>query len=324
MTRVVRIHSYGGPEVLSVEEAEIGDPGPGQVRLKQDGMAVHYADTMLREGKYFLKPELPATVGLDGAGTVEAVGPGVTAFKPGDKACYLFSLGAYSETRLIEASALMKVPDGIGTKNIAGTLLRGMTAQYLLRQCYRVSAGDTVLVHTAAGGMGTLLCQWVKHLGATVIGTVGSDDKAEIARASGCDHVINSRTQDFAAEVGRITGGEGAAVVFDAIGRDAWAGNVAALRPTGYLVNYGHMSGLLAPIDPMELNKKSLFFAKVSLPHFMRTPERKRAMADDVFGAIKAGVLDVSISREYRLADVAEAQADLAGRRTTGSIVLVP
>ncbi len=324
MARVVRIHSFGGPEVLSVEDAAVGDPGPGQVRLKQAGMAVHFADTMLREGKYFLKPDLPAVIGLDGAGTVEAVGAGVAAFRPGDRACYLFNLGAYAETRLIDADALMPVPDGVDPRNIAGTLLRGMTAQYLLRQCYPVAAGDAVLIHTAAGGMGTLLCQWAKHLGATVIGTVGSDDKAGIARDSGCDHVINSRTQDIAAEVGRITGGEGVAAVFDAIGPDVWAANVAALRPTGYLINYGHMSGPLAPIDAMELNRKSLFFAKVSLPHFMRTPERKRAMAKDVFDAIRAGVLDISVSREYPLEDVARAHEDLTSRRTTGSIVLVP
>ena len=324
MTRVVRIHAFGGTDVLSVEDDEIGAPGPGQVLLAQAGMAVHFADTMLREGKYFLKPQLPAVIGLDGAGTVEAVGPGVTAVKPGDAVCYLFNLGAYAERRLIDADALMPVPAGVEVKHMAGTLLRGMTAQYLLRQCYRVGPGDAVLIHTAAGGMGTLLCQWAKHLGALVIGTVGSDDKAALAHASGCDHVINSRTGDIAAEVDRITGGEGVAAVFDAIGKDVWAANVAALRPTGYLVNYGHMSGLLAPIDAMELNRKSLFFAKVSLPHFMRTPDRKRAMAAEVFDAIRDGVLDISVSREYPLADVARAHDDLAARRTTGSIILVP
>ncbi|NBP73217.1 MAG: quinone oxidoreductase [Alphaproteobacteria bacterium] len=324
MTKVVRIHEFGGSDVLSIEDDDIGAPGPGEVLLDQKGMALHYADTMLREGKYFLKPELPAVVGLDGAGVVEAVGDGVTDFKPGDTACYMFNLGAYAEKRVIAADALMPVPDGIDPKNLAGTFLRGMTAQYLLRQTYRVQSGDTVLVHTAAGGMGSLLCQWAKALGATVIGTVGSDDKKAVATASGAAHVVNSRTEDIAAAVNDITGGEGVAAVYDGIGKDVWDANVAALRPTGYLVNYGHMSGLLDPIDPMQLNSKSLFFAKVSLPHFMRTPEAKRAMAEDVFAAIADGILDISVSREYALDDIVQAQEDLVARKTTGSVIIVP
>jgi NADPH2:quinone reductase len=324
MTKVVRIHEFGGSDVLSIEDDDIGAPGPGEVLLDQKGMALHYADTMLREGKYFLKPELPAVVGLDGAGVIEAVGDGVTDFKPGDTACYMFNLGAYAEKRVIAADALMPVPDGIDPKNLAGTFLRGMTAQYLLRQTYRVQSGDTVLVHTAAGGMGSLLCQWAKALGATVIGTVGSDDKKAVATASGAAHVVNSRTEDIAAAVNDITGGEGVAAVYDGIGKDVWDANVAALRPTGYLVNYGHMSGLLDPIDPMQLNSKSLFFAKVSLPHFMRTPEAKRAMAEDVFAAIADGILDISVSREYALDDIVQAQEDLVARKTTGSVIIVP
>jgi NADPH2:quinone reductase len=324
MTKVVRIHEFGGSDVLSIEDDDIGAPGPGEVLLDQKGMALHYADTMLREGKYFLKPELPAVVGLDGAGVVEAVGDGVTDFKPGDTACYMFNLGAYAEKRVIAADALMPVPDGIDPKNLAGTFLRGMTAQYLLRQTYRVQSGDTVLVHTAAGGMGSLLCQWAKALGATVIGTVGSDDKKAVATASGAAHVVNSRTEDIAAAVNDITGGEGVAAVYDGIGKDVWDANVAALRPTGYLVNYGHMSGPLDPIDPMQLNSKSLFFAKVSLPHFMRTPEAKRAMAEDVFAAIADGILDISVSREYKLDDIVQAQDDIVARKTTGSVIIVP
>jgi NADPH2:quinone reductase len=324
MTKVVRIHEFGGSDVLSIEDDDIGAPGPGEVLLDQKGMALHYADTMLREGKYFLKPELPAVVGLDGAGVIEAVGDGVTDFKPGDTACYMFNLGAYAEKRVIAADALMPVPDGIDPKNLAGTFLRGMTAQYLLRQTYRVQSGDTVLVHTAAGGMGSLLCQWAKALGATVIGTVGSDDKKAVATASGAAHVVNSRTEDIAAAVNDITGGEGVAAVYDGIGKDVWDANVAALRPTGYLVNYGHMSGPLDPIDPMQLNSKSLFFAKVSLPHFMRTPEAKRAMAEDVFAAIADGILDISVSREYALDDIVQAQEDLVARKTTGSVIIVP
>lgn len=324
MAKVVRIHAYGGTEVLKIEQDETGAPGPGEALIAQEGMAVHFADTLLREGKYFLKPDLPAVIGLDGAGIVEAVGPDVAGIKPGDAVCYLFNLGAYADRRVVPVDALMRVPDGLAPKNVAGTFLRGMTAQYLLRQTYRVQPGDTILVHTAAGGMGTLLSQWAAHLGATVIGTVGSDEKVEIARNAGCAHVINSRTEDVGARAQELTGGEGVAAVYDAIGLDMWEANIAALRPTGYLVNYGHMSGLLPPIDAMALNAKSLFFAKVSLPHFMRTPEAKRAMADDVFTAMTEGVLDTAISREYPLDDVAQAHDDIANRRTTGSVVLVP
>ena len=206
MTKVVRIHEFGGTDVLSIEDDEIGAPGPGEVLLDQKGMALHFADTMLREGKYHLKPELPAVVGLDGAGVVEAVGDGVTDFKPGDSACYMFNLGAYAEKRIIAAEALMPVPAGVDPKNLAGTFLRGMTAQYLLRQTYRVRSGDTVLIHTAAGGMGTLLCQWAKALGATVIGTVGSDDKkdiASVATISAADATVGEVIADAIDKVGK-------------------------------------------------------------------------------------------------------------------------
>ena len=324
MSKVVRINEFGGPEVLRIEDEEVGAPGPGEVLLQQTGMAMHCADTMLREGKYHLKPDLPSAIGLDGAGIIEAVGDGVENFKPGDAVCYLFNLGAHAERRVMAADALMPVPEGIDPKDIAATFLRGMTAQYLLRQTYRVQGDDTILVHTAAGGMGTLLCQWAKALGATVIGTVGSDDKASIATAAGADHVINSRTGDIAGAVDEITGGEGVAAIYDGIGRDVWEANIAALRPTGYLVNYGHMSGVIDPIDPMQLNSKSLFFAKVSLPHFMLTPEAKRAMADDVFGAIADGALDISVSQEYKLTDIRQAHEDIVARKTTGSVVIVP
>ena len=324
MSKVVRINEFGGPDVLRIEDEDVGAPGPGEVLLQQTGMAMHFADTMLREGKYHLKPDLPSAIGLDGAGIIEAVGEGVESFKPGDAVCYLFNLGAHAERRVMAADALMPVPEGLDPRNIAATFLRCMTAQYLLRQTYCVQAGDTILVHTAAGGMGTLLCQWAKVLGATVIGTVGSDGKAVIATAAGADHVINSRTGDVAGAVHDITDGGGVAAVYDGIGRDVWEANIAALRPTGYLVNYGHMSGIIEPIDPMQLNSKSLFFAKVSLPHFMPTPEAKQEMADDVFGVIADGALDISVSQEYKLADIRQAHEDIVGGKTTGSVVIVP
>ena len=324
MSKVVRIYEFGGTDVLRIEDDEVGLPGAGEVLLRQEGMALHFADTMLREGKYHLKPDLPAVIGLDGAGVIEAVGVGVTSFKPGDLACYIFNLGAYAEKRLIAADALIPVPEGLNTKNLAGTFLRGMTAQYLLHQVYKVGPHDTVLVHTAAGGMGSLLCQWAKALGAKVIGTVGNESKVEIARTNGADHVINMKSKNIVAEIEKITDGDGVGVVYDGIGKEAWEANVAALRPTGYLVNYGHMSGPIAPIDPMQLNAKSLFFCKVSLPHFMRTPETKKKMVEDVFTAMKNGTINVSISKEYPLLNIAQAQRDIRERRTLGSAIIVP
>ena len=324
MARAVVIHEFGGPETLRVEEVAVGQPGPGEVRIKQSAAAVHFADLLVRTGTYFLKPELPAAIGLDGAGVVDAVGPGVDNVAPGESVAYLASLGAYASERLLAADRLIKLPVGIDEKVAAATLLRGLTAQYLLRQSYIVKPGDRVLVHAAAGGMGTLLCQWSKHLGAQVIGTVGSKAKVDVAAANGCDHVIDYSATDFAAQVTELTGGNGVNVVYDSVGKDTYEGNLAALAPKGSLINYGHASGLLPPIDAMELNKKSIFFGKTSLRDYIQDKAVAATMADEVFGLIADGVLKVNISREYTFDEAAQAHRDLAARKTVGAVILVP
>ena len=324
MSKAIRIHETGGPENLVYEDIEVGDPGPGEVRLRQTAIAVHFADTLMRQGAYFVKPELPAVLGLEAAGIVEAAGPGVEAFGSGDRVAYLFCPGAYAEHRVLPADQLVKLPDGVDERTSAASFLRGMTAQYLLRQSYVVKPGDTVLVHAAAGGVGVLLCQWAKHLGATVFGTVGSDEKAAVAKANGCDHVVNYSREKFDGRVLNLTSGAGVDVVYDSVGRDTYEGNVNVLAPTGYLINYGHSSGLLPPLDAMELNKKSLFFAKVSLRDYTLSKAAAAKMAAEVFDLLASGTLKVDISHEYALADAAQAHRDIADRKTTGSVVLIP
>ena len=322
MSKAAVIRSFGGPEVMSIEDVDVAAPGAGEVVLRQEAAAIHFADTLVREGIYFLKPELPAILGLEGAGVVEAVGSGVDGFAEGDRAGYRFNLGGYAERRLIAADQLYKLPDGVDSKTAASIMVRGLTAQYLLRQLYPVGAGETVLIHTAAGGMGSLLTQWAKHLGATVIGTVGAPEKIEVARAKGCDHVIDYTAEDFADRVLEITGGDGVPVLYDAVGKDAYEGNVRCLTPRGWFVNYGHASGFLPPIDAMELNKKSLIFTKASLKDYNRTPEDNARMSAEVFEMIAQGVLSANISREYALDEIAQAHIDIAGRKTTGTIIL--
>lgn len=324
MAKAVIIHEFGGPEVLRVEDVEVGDPGPGEVRIKQAAAAVHFADLLVRAGTYFLKPDLPAAIGLDGAGIVEAVGDGVENIAPGDRVAYLFSMGAYASERLLAADRTIKLPDGIDEKTAAAGMLRGLTAQYLLRQSYVVQAEDTVLVHAAAGGVGSLLCQWSKHLGAVVIGTVGGEAKIAAARANGCDHVIDYTAGEFASQALELTDGQGVSVVYDSIGQATYDGNIAALAPTGYFINYGHASGLLPPIDAMELNKKSLFFSKTSLKDYIADKAKAAEMVAEVFDLIGCATLRVEISHEYALEEAAQAHTDLAGRKTTGSVILVP
>ena len=323
MAKTVRIHEFGGTDKLKIEDVDIGEPGPGQVRLRHEAAAVHFAETLVREGIYFLKPELPSALGLEGAGIVEAVGDGVSDYVPGDRAAYRFNLGAHSEARLIAADQLHHLPDTVDARTAVAATVRGMTAQYLVRQIYQPEPGETVLIHAAAGGMGTLLTQWAKHLGATVIGTVGSPEKAEFARENGCDHVIDYRAEDFAARVLEITDGQGVPVCYDGVGAQVYDGTVECLSPRGFYVNYGHSSGFLPPIDAMVLNQKSLRFTKASLKDYMREPEAAKAMLDEVFELLGAGVLDPRITAEYSLDDIAEAHRAISSRDTTGSIVMV-
>jgi len=324
MPRAVRIHEFGGPEKLTVEDTNIGDPGPGEILLRHEAAAVHFADVLVREGTYFLKPDLPSGLGLEGAGVIEAVGDGVTYFQPGDRAAYRFNLGAYSDARIIAADQIHALPDNVDAKTAVAGTVRGMTAQYLVRQIRDIGPTDTVLVHAASGGMGTLLTQWCKHLGATVIGTAGGPAKTEIAKTNGCDHVIDYASEDFAARVMEITNGEGVPVAYDGVGAAVYDGTVACLAPRGFYINYGHASGFLPPMDAMELNRKSLVFTKASLKDFVRDPAVMKAMLAEVFDLLGSGVLDPGISAEYALADIADAQRAIASRETTGAIVVVP
>ena len=322
-TRVARIREYGGPEVLQIETDTLPDPGPGEVILRQAAAGIAFADTLMREGKYFLKPPLPTVLGLEGAGTVVAVGPDVTEFAPGDAAAYLFSAGAYAEARVIAADQLYRPPADIDPKTLVATCIRAMTAQYLIRRLYRVAAGETVLVHSAAGGMGSLISQWASKLGATVIGTVSAPEKVAVAAANGCSHVIDYKAEDFADRVLEITGGAGVPVVYDAVGAEAYEGNVRCLAPRGWFVNYGHSSGFLPPIDAMELNKKSLIFTKSSMKDYTRAPAEREAMMTEVFAAMADDTIAATITREYELAEIATAHVDMAARRITGTTVVI-
>ena len=321
-SRVARIHEHGGPDVLRVETVTLPDPGPGEVVLRHEAAAIAFADTLMCAGTYWLKPPLPTVLGLEGAGVIAAVGPGVTDFSPGDRAAYMFDIGAYADARIIAAEKLYRPPAELDSKTLVATFLRGMTAQYLLRRLYRVAAGETILVHSAAGGMGSLLAQWASKIGARVIGTVGGPAKIALAEQSGCAHVIDYLAEDFAERVLEITGGEGVPAVFDAVGADVYDGNIRCLAPRGWYVNYGHASGLLPPIDAMALNTKSLIFTKASMKDYTRTPEEHAAMAAEVVAAISDGTIASHITREYDLSEIAAAHADMLARRTTGATVV--
>ncbi|MDA0786532.1 MAG: quinone oxidoreductase [Proteobacteria bacterium] len=321
-TRVARIHEYGDPEVIRIETDVLPAPGPGEVVLKQTAAAIHFADSYMREGRYFLKPPLPTVLGLEAVGTIAAVGDGVEGFAEGDRAAYMFSVGAYADARIIPADQLYAPPAGLDDRTIAAAFVRTMTAQYLLRRLYRVQAGETILVHSAAGGMGSLLTQWATHLGATVIGTVSSPDKFLTAEENGCAHVIDYTKEDFADAVLDITGGAGVPVVYDAVGADAYAGNLRALAPRGWFVNYGHASGP-PPIDALELNQKSLIFTKASMKDYTAVPAERDAMMAEVVAAISDGTVKANITGSYELADIAEAHAALDSRMTTGALVVV-
>lgn len=323
MPRVAVAHALGGPEVLRIEERQTGAPGPGQVRIRHNAMGVNFADLLLLRGIH-QKPELPSLSGREAAAVVEAVGPGVTSVRVGQRVCYLSVVGAFADERLIAADKLYALPDGIDDKVAAAVLLKGMTAEYLLHATYPVKAGQAVLVHAAAGGVGSMLSQWASHKGATVIGTVGSPDKVAVAKANGCSHVIDYRREDFAARVKQMTGGRGADVIYDGIGRDTCEGNLEACAVRGFFINYGHASGVPGPIDAMRINAKSMYFNKSNMFSYVTSREIGERMAQHVFEMVAKGVLRPEITRVYPLSDVAKALAELENRRTTGAIVVVP
>lgn len=324
ITHAIRFHRTGGPEVLQWEEVEVGPPGPGQVRVRHTAVGLNFIDTYHRTGLY--SATLPSGIGLEAAGVVEETGPGVTEFRPGDRVAYgTGPIGAYAESRVMPAEKLLKLPDSIDDRTAAAMMLQGMTAQYLLRRTHRVAPGETVLVHAAAGGVGLILVQWAKHLGATVIGTAGSEEKAQLARAHGCDHVILYRREKVAERVREITGGAGVPVVYDGVGKDTFMASLDSLALRGLMVSFGNASGPVPPFEPILLSQKgSLFLTRPTLMHYTATREELVATARDLFDVVTRGAVRIEVHQTFPLREAAEAHRALEGRRTTGSTVLLP
>jgi NADPH2:quinone reductase len=320
MIHGIRVRQAGGPEVLSWEEIEVGDPGPGQVRLRQHAVGLNYIDVYHRTGLY--AQPLPFTPGTEGAGTVEAVGPGVDSLQVGDRVAYAGPIGGYAEARLIDADRLVKLPDEISFEQAAAMMLQGMTVRMLLKGVRELKSGETILVHAAAGGVGLILCQWASAIGATVIGTVSTDEKAELARSHGCDHPIVYTLQDFVAEVDRITGGAKLPVVYDSVGRDTFLRSLDCLQPRGLMVSYGNSSGPPDPIPPTLLAQKgSLFLTRPTLFHYIASRAELEQSAAELFEMVRSGKVKVEVAQRYALKDVAQAHRDLEARKTTGSTI---
>ena len=321
MPHAIRVHQTGGPEVLKWEEVDVGEPGSGQVRLRQESAGLNFIDVYHRSGLY--KQELPFTPGVEGAGIVDALGPEVTNVRVGDRVAYAGPIGGYAEERLIAADKLVKLPESIPTEQAAAMMLQGLTAEMLLRRVYRVKAGETILVQAAAGGVGLILCQWAKAIGATVIGIVGSDEKAELARAHGCDYPIVYTRQDFVAEVQRITDGRKLPVVYDGVGRDTFMKSLDCLHRRGMMVSYGNASG---PVDPFPATllaqKGSLFLTRPTLFDYVVTRDELEQASAELFAVIESGKVKIEVKQRFALKDAAEAHRALESRRTTGSTVL--
>ncbi|SMG01199.1 quinone oxidoreductase family protein [Burkholderia singularis] len=324
MPKAIRYDQPGGPEVLKWVDVDVGDPRPGEVRIRQHAVGLNYIDVYFRTGLY--PQPLPGGLGMEAAGEVSAVGDGVAGIKPGDRVAYVAQPpGAYAQERVLSADKLVKLPDAIGYDDAASVMLQGLTAQYLLRRTYPVKAGDTILIHAAAGGVGLLVCQWAKALGATVIGTVGSDAKAELAAAHGCDHPIVYTRENFAERVKAITNGAGVPVVYDSIGHDTYVGSLDCLAPLGLFVSFGNASGPLPLIDSKEFaSRGSLFFTRPTLFSYIAKRDDLERSAAELFDVITSGRVKTSIRQRYALERAADAHRDLEARRTTGSTVLLP
>ena len=323
MPHVMRIFEHGGPEKLKWDEVAVGDPGPGQVRVRNTAVGLNFIDTYQRSGLYPMP--MPFTLGSEGAGVVEAVGPKVKGLKKGDRVAYSGPVGAYAEVLLRPADRMLKVPAGIDDKTAAAMMLKGLTAQYLCRSTYRVKKGDTVLVHAAAGGVGLILSQWCKALGATVIGTVGSDGKAALAKKAGCKHVIVTASENFVDRVKQITKGKGVPVVYDGVGKDTFMGSLDCLQPLGLMVSYGNASGAVPPFNAALLAQKgSLYLTRPTLATYAAKAEDLARMARELFAVVKSGKVKISVNQTYPLREAAQAHQDLESRKTTGSTVLLP
>ena len=324
MNHAIRIHQTGGPDVLCWETVDVPAPAAGEATVRHHAVGLNFIDTYHRTGLYPLP--LPSGIGLEGAGVVEAVGDGVPDLKVGDRVAYAGGpLGAYAQVRNIPAHRLLKLPDAIDFKTAAAMLLQGLTATYLFRRTYRVQPGDAVLIHAAAGGVGLIACQMAKALGATVIGTVGSAAKGELARAHGCDHVIDYSREDFTRRVREITGGEGVPVVYDGVGKDTFMGSLDSLRPLGMMVAYGNASGPVPPFDLLLLTQKgSLYITRPTVANYTAKRADLEALGAELFEMVGSGRVRIEINQTYPLADAAQAHRDLEARRTTGSTILLP
>jgi NADPH:quinone reductase len=325
MINAIVVHETGGPECLRFERLPLDPLKTGEVRVRHVAIGLNYIDTYYRKGIYKV-PSLPFVPGQEASGGVEEIGPGVTGFRIGDRVAYATQpLGAYAEVRTLPADKLIRLPDTIDFPMAAAMMLKGMTARYLLRRTIVIERGDTILFHAAAGGVGLIACQWAHHLGATVIGTVGDDEKAALARANGCDHVINYRRENFVEQVREITDGRGVRVVYDSVGRDTFAGSLDCLEPHGLLVSFGQSSGVVPPFDLMQLSAHgSLFLTRPVLNSYVSTPAELQEAADDLFFVITAGVVKIAINQIYPLAEASRAHKDLEARKTVGSSILIP
>lgn len=324
MTKAIRIFKTGGPEVMEYVDVEVGEPGPGEARVRHHACGLNYIDVYFRTGLY--PQPLPAGLGMEGAGVVEAVGEGVSHVKPGDRVAYAARPpGAYAEARVMPAAVLVKLPDNIDFDTGAAMMLQGLTVQYLFRRTFPLKGGETILFHAAAGGVGLIACQWARALGVNLIGTVGSDQKGELAKQHGATHVINYNKEDFVARVKEITGGRGVPVVYDSIGADTFTGSLDCLSPLGTMVSFGSASG---PVPPFSLNelasRGSLFITRPTLFTYSAKREDLEAMAADLFDVVGSGKVKIEINQRYALKDAAQAHIDLEGRKTTGSTILLP
>jgi NADPH:quinone reductase len=323
MPHAMRIHEHGGAEKMRWETVEVGDPGPGQVRVRSTAVGLNFVDIYQRNGLYPM--QLPFTLGSEGAGVVDALGPKVKDLKVGDRVAYSGPIGAYAEVLLRPGDRLVKIPVGVDDKTAAAMMLKGLTAHYLIRRTYRVKKGDTILMHAAAGGVGQILCQWAKHLGATVIGTVGSDEKVELAKKAGCKHVIVLAREKFPERVKEITKGKGVPVVYDGVGKDTFMDSLDCLQPMGLMASFGNASGAVPPFNAGILAQKgSLFLTRPTLVHYTASREDLVKAARELFAVVKSGAVKIRINQTYALRDAAQAQNDLEARKTTGSTVLLP
>jgi len=323
MAKAIRFHKQGGPEVLQVDDVPVGDPGQGQVRIRHTAIGVNFVDTYQRSGLYPM--QLPAVAGNEGAGVVEAVGPGVKGLKKGDRVAYTGLPGSYCESRVVPADRMVKIPSGISDEQAASMMLKGMTVHYLIHSTYKVKKGDTVLWHAAAGGVGLIAGQWLKKLGANTIGTVGSEEKAKLAKSHGWKHVINYSSENFVEKVKEITKGKKVPVVYDSVGKSTWDGSLDCLAPCGLMVSFGNASG---PVPPQNLGilstKGSLYVTRPTLGTYIAARKDLEKRASDLFNAVKSKKVKIETTAKYKLEDAAQAHRDLEGRKTTGSVVLIP